>query len=353
MVLVTDDNPRTEDPAEIRAEVLAGAYAAGTAAGSSRWPAAGPPSTRRSRWPSRATWSRVLGKGHERGQEMAGEVLPFDDRIELAGGAARPVRRPGGSAVIALTLAEVAAGGRRPARRRRPGRRRSPARSSSTRARWRPGGLFVAFAGEKVDGHDYAATAIAAGAVAVLGTREVPGVPMVLVDDALAAMGAAGPRGGGPAARADRDRDHRLVRQDHHQGPDRAAHRPARADGGAARLVQQRAGAPVHGAAGRPAAPATWCWRRAPGGRARALPVRASRRRGSPWCSTSAWRTSASSARWTPSPRPRASWSRRCRPTGWPCSTPTTRGSTRWRAAPPPGWCATARRPTPTCGPWT
>ncbi|MET8279132.1 UDP-N-acetylmuramoyl-tripeptide--D-alanyl-D-alanine ligase [Micromonospora sp. NPDC005174] len=52
-----------------------------------------------------------------------------------------------------------------------------------------PGSLFVAFPGEKVDGHDYAATSVEAGAVAVLGTREVPGVPMVLVDDALTAMG--------------------------------------------------------------------------------------------------------------------------------------------------------------------
>lgn len=52
-----------------------------------------------------------------------------------------------------------------------------------------PGGLFVAFSGERVDGHDYAATAIGAGAVAVLGTRSVDGVPMVLVDDARAAMG--------------------------------------------------------------------------------------------------------------------------------------------------------------------
>ncbi|MEU8261311.1 UDP-N-acetylmuramoyl-tripeptide--D-alanyl-D-alanine ligase [Micromonospora sp. NPDC048999] len=52
-----------------------------------------------------------------------------------------------------------------------------------------PGGLFVAFPGEKVDGHDYAAVAVAAGAAAVLGTREVPGVPMVLVADALDAMG--------------------------------------------------------------------------------------------------------------------------------------------------------------------
>jgi UDP-N-acetylmuramoyl-L-alanyl-D-glutamate--2,6-diaminopimelate ligase len=26
----------------------------------------------------------VLGKGHEQGQEIAGELLPFDDRVELA-----------------------------------------------------------------------------------------------------------------------------------------------------------------------------------------------------------------------------------------------------------------------------
>nr|MDT0662053.1 UDP-N-acetylmuramoyl-tripeptide--D-alanyl-D-alanine ligase [Micromonospora sp. DSM 115978] len=51
-----------------------------------------------------------------------------------------------------------------------------------------PGALFAAFPGERVDGHDYAAAAIAAGAVAALGTRPVDGMPMVLVDDALAAM---------------------------------------------------------------------------------------------------------------------------------------------------------------------
>ena len=26
----------------------------------------------------------VLGKGHEQGQEIAGEVLPFDDRLEVS-----------------------------------------------------------------------------------------------------------------------------------------------------------------------------------------------------------------------------------------------------------------------------
>lgn len=53
-----------------------------------------------------------------------------------------------------------------------------------------PGGLFVAFVGQRVDGHDFAAAAVAAGAVAVIGTRPVPAVPMVLVADPLAAMAA-------------------------------------------------------------------------------------------------------------------------------------------------------------------
>lgn len=52
----------------------------------------------------------------------------------------------------------------------------------------RPGGLFVAVVGERVDGHDYVDAALAAGAVASLVTREVPG-PHVLVDDVLVALG--------------------------------------------------------------------------------------------------------------------------------------------------------------------
>lgn len=51
-----------------------------------------------------------------------------------------------------------------------------------------PGGLFVALAGEHVDGHDYAARAVEAGAAAILGSRDV-GVPGVVVDDAAVALG--------------------------------------------------------------------------------------------------------------------------------------------------------------------
>jgi UDP-N-acetylmuramoyl-tripeptide--D-alanyl-D-alanine ligase len=51
-----------------------------------------------------------------------------------------------------------------------------------------PGGLFVAFVGEHVDGHDFAAAAVEAGAVAVLGTRPL-GPPAVVVDDPQDALG--------------------------------------------------------------------------------------------------------------------------------------------------------------------
>ncbi|MDQ1664274.1 MAG: UDP-N-acetylmuramoyl-tripeptide--D-alanyl-D-alanine ligase [Actinomycetota bacterium] len=50
------------------------------------------------------------------------------------------------------------------------------------------GGLFVALAGEHVDGHDFVAGALARGAAASLVSRPVPG-PQVIVDDVAIALG--------------------------------------------------------------------------------------------------------------------------------------------------------------------
>jgi UDP-N-acetylmuramoyl-tripeptide--D-alanyl-D-alanine ligase len=50
-----------------------------------------------------------------------------------------------------------------------------------------PGGLFAAVEGERVDGHDFAATARAAGVTAMLGTRPA-GVPGLLVEDVPTAL---------------------------------------------------------------------------------------------------------------------------------------------------------------------
>ena len=83
LVIVTDDNPRSEDPATIRAEVLAGTEGV---AGTEVVEVPG----RREAIAEAVARARpgdvvaLLGKGHERGQEIAGATHPFDDRIELA-----------------------------------------------------------------------------------------------------------------------------------------------------------------------------------------------------------------------------------------------------------------------------
>ncbi len=78
VVIVTSDNPRSEDPELIVAEVMAGMPAG---ADVRRVP------DRRAAIAEAIEIARpgdavlVLGKGHERGQEMAGRVIPFDDRL--------------------------------------------------------------------------------------------------------------------------------------------------------------------------------------------------------------------------------------------------------------------------------
>jgi UDP-N-acetylmuramoyl-L-alanyl-D-glutamate--2,6-diaminopimelate ligase len=98
LLVVTDDNPRSEDPAAIRAAMLAGALAV--------------PEEQRGEvveiGDRRAAISHavaaahpgdvvvVAGKGHETGQEIAGVVHPFSDRDELAAAIRRhaPAGRP-------------------------------------------------------------------------------------------------------------------------------------------------------------------------------------------------------------------------------------------------------------------
>jgi UDP-N-acetylmuramoyl-L-alanyl-D-glutamate--2,6-diaminopimelate ligase len=84
--ILTSDNPRSEDPAAIAEQVLAGMN--------------GEPAVELDR---RAAIARAIelaepgdvvviaGKGHERGQEIAGRIVPFDDR-EVASEALRALR---------------------------------------------------------------------------------------------------------------------------------------------------------------------------------------------------------------------------------------------------------------------
>jgi len=81
VVIVTDDNPRSEDPAAIRAAVLVGARRAAERTGAqvidggerraairTALELAGP-----------QDWVAVLGKGDERTQQLAGQIVPFVD----------------------------------------------------------------------------------------------------------------------------------------------------------------------------------------------------------------------------------------------------------------------------------
>jgi UDP-N-acetylmuramoyl-L-alanyl-D-glutamate--2,6-diaminopimelate ligase len=83
VLLVTDDNPRSEDPGAIRAAMLVGAHGVTGAAevlevGDRRT------AIRRAVAMARTGDTVVIaGKGHETGQEIAGTVHPFDDRDEL------------------------------------------------------------------------------------------------------------------------------------------------------------------------------------------------------------------------------------------------------------------------------
>ncbi|XNL29412.1 UDP-N-acetylmuramoyl-L-alanyl-D-glutamate--2,6-diaminopimelate ligase [Longispora sp. K20-0274] len=112
VVIVTDDNPRTEDPAVIRAELIAGIPTVPgqgpTAGGAALAPRTGGPEVaevpgRRAaieeavRIAEPGDTIAVLGKGHEKGQEVAGEILPFDDRVELAAALAEKFGHPGGT----------------------------------------------------------------------------------------------------------------------------------------------------------------------------------------------------------------------------------------------------------------
>ncbi len=223
--IVTDDNPRTEDPAAIRAAVLAGCPGAIEIGDRAAAIAAGLEGLQA------GDVLVVAGKGHEQGQTVGTEVLPFDD-VEHRAAAAVTMCGPSPlwvSAALTPTLSQgekelwtsealAAATG---------GRVTTPFAASGvsidTRT-LRPGDLFVALQGE-TDGHAYAAQALERGAAGVMVHRA----------DARAARRAGG-RCRGHAGRAAGDRPGRAGavrgpgrggdgerREDHDQGDAAAA----------------------------------------------------------------------------------------------------------------------------------
>jgi UDP-N-acetylmuramoyl-tripeptide--D-alanyl-D-alanine ligase len=171
---ITDDNPRHEDPAAIRAAILA-ACPGGRDAGPREQAIAAALEALRP-----GDVLAVAGKGHESGQTIAGVTTPFDDAESSA--ASRACRHE----PMDRRELRAATGGACPDGLAADGI------SIDTRS-LAPGDLFVALRAER-DGHDFVAPAFAQGAAAMVD-RDVTGGPVLRVADTLAgltALGAAG-----------------------------------------------------------------------------------------------------------------------------------------------------------------
>ena len=181
VVLITSDNPRTEDPEAIVAAVAEGAAEAGGQLRAlpelfcQQTPVQGFTVMLDRRQAIAAACSLaasgdtvlVAGKGHEDYQILGTEKIFFDDRLEVANGlACWNVRH-----LLAATGGRVAAGRQQ----------QVLGQVSTDSRRIGPGDIFVALRGEQFDGHSYIETAVAQGAAAVLAER----MPNHLDEDVL------------------------------------------------------------------------------------------------------------------------------------------------------------------------
>jgi murE/murF fusion protein len=183
LVIVTSDNPRTEDAQTIIDQILTGVPAPFFVHVDRRVAIAA------------AVFEAVpgdvlliAGKGHEDYQIIGTEKVHFDDREQAAAAAAARTRFPVDELAAACGGA-VTHGGARP--------------DAFTRVIFdgrdsAPGDLYVAIRGERFDGHDFCAQAVAAGAAGVMvergrGPRDGDGlldVTVIEVDDTRVALGA-------------------------------------------------------------------------------------------------------------------------------------------------------------------
>nr|WP_306265279.1 UDP-N-acetylmuramoyl-L-alanyl-D-glutamate--2,6-diaminopimelate ligase [Pararhizobium sp. IMCC3301] len=193
LVIVTDDNPRNENPELIRSEILATAPRAIEIADRARAIATAV---------SILTEDDVLvvaGKGHEEGQIIGKEVLPFSDHEEIAKAlAARKSSgeykkhdkvAPQGPPLWTFAELEAAMGGRLF------GSQPKAVHGVSIDSRTsQPGDLFFAIRGDKFDGHDFVTKSFRQGAVlAIVSEDKLPALgrtagPFLVVADVLEAL---------------------------------------------------------------------------------------------------------------------------------------------------------------------
>jgi len=194
VLILTDDNPRSENPEDIRCAIEPGVLAAGMARRDLAWLMAASGAAPASgfvnigdralaiklavRAAGPADIVALLGKGHERYQQGKNGKIFFDDALEAL------------TALTAWRLTDLVAatGGRLTS-----GKKEIPLAEVCTDSRnISQGDIFLALKGDTFDGHDFQAKAEAAGAgcLVVSGGKKSSGalIPALEVDDTLLAL---------------------------------------------------------------------------------------------------------------------------------------------------------------------
>ena len=198
-----------------------------------------------------------------------------------------------------------------------------------------PGGLFVAIAGEHVDGHDFVADAVGDGAVAVLAAARVD-APCVVVADVAAALGRLARARRSTSSRPSRSSAITGPGQDQREGPRRADPRAQRTDRRSGRRRSTTSSASRSPCSGRTSRPAILVVEMGARGIGHIAELCAIVR---PDIGVVLNVGNAHIGEFGIAEviaPPRAKWSRRSRPKVSPSSTPTTPGRTRWRRGPRP-----------------
>ena len=207
-VIVTDDNPRSEQPAAIRAAILAAAPGATEIGDRAEAIRAGIAALKA------GDVLLIAGKGHETGQIIGDtHVAVFRPRRGRRG-----VAGQGGMSAL-WTIDDMAAAMRAEKSGALPAD--VPGMSIDSRSIAK-GEAFFAIQGDNRDGHDFVEAALKAGAGVAVVARDkraqfAADAPLLIVADVLEALRDLGARRARALARQGHRR-HRLGRQDRHQG---------------------------------------------------------------------------------------------------------------------------------------